>query len=104
MDRRHQTLTLLIGLVLIGWCAAGAAQVSTWKTGTWVTAPDDDSYAIETDRDIIVLADSATASPRSFSPAIGGTVKYQRADKASTVRVQDERTGEHTLLLVRQRA
>jgi hypothetical protein len=85
-------------------CLAGLlfAQDRTWKEGVWTTSPDQHSYAIETDREILVLTEQTPDAPRSFAPIVGDTVRY-RTEKAPAVSVHDERTGDHTLLLARQR-
>jgi hypothetical protein len=80
-----------------------AAQDRPWKEGTWVAPPDERSYAIETERDILVLADSPSGGTRRFSPIAGEAVKYVSVDDPRGVRVLDQHTGEHTLVLIRQR-
>jgi hypothetical protein len=92
------------GVLTAAMCLAGMlfAQDRTWKEGVWTTAPDEHSYAIETDRDILVLTEQTPEAARSFAPIVGETVTY-RTEKAPAVSVHDERTGDHTLQLVRQR-
>jgi len=50
-----------------------------------------------------VLADPTPQATRSFSPVAGDAVKFISGSPAANVRVVDDRTGEHALVLVRQR-